>query len=456
MEDNQEENKTTTPETTEKPVEQKQEVPKEEQPVQEQPKQEPPKQETPKQEVKQEKPKKKKKAGLIASIIIILLAIIAGAVGGAVYAIVFAKTEVDLAKYVSIEFSGYEGYASFDEEDLVIDQKGLKKLLDSKKTAQKLAEKLLAKVQMSENENVKNGDKIEVKFKVSEDWLKENKIKLASNTIKIEVKDLEEPNSIDLFEGLEFSYSGISPNLTVSLKNTSSDNFVKNKVTYTMEKDGDEDSSSSYSLYNVANGDKIIVSATYSQSDLESAGYAVAEDEYSFTVKDQASYVEKADEITSDIQKTLEEKMLEKVKSIAKNSTYAVTSAYHEDFSDAEHYDYNLTNADPELVKMYIAVNKDMEDIGWYDSRNLVYGIYKVTFTDTTTSKTYDYYIATYVEDLVTDEDGLYTGKTYYYNEYYNGSYTPADDSDYHRSSDEVYKAIEESTKEDYTLSEVK
>ena len=138
---------------------------------------------------KAEKPKKKKKVGFIVSIIIIILAIIAGAVGGAVYAIMFARTEVDLAKYVTIEFEGFEGYASFDEDDLVVDQKGLKKLLEDKKLASKLEEKLLDKAEVKENESVKNGDEIEVKFKVSEEWLKENKIKFTSDTIKLKVKD---------------------------------------------------------------------------------------------------------------------------------------------------------------------------------------------------------------------------------------------------------------------------
>ena len=397
---------------------------------------------------------KKKHTSLVVSIIIIILAIICGIVLGVLYVLKFSKTEIDLAKYVTIEFEGYEGYASFDEDDLIIDEKGLKKVLEDKKLAQKFAEKLIDKATVKENEALENGDEIEVKFKISESWLKENKIKLASDTIKIKVKDLEEASSVDLFKDLEFSYSGISPDLTLSLTNNSEDNFIKNKVTFTMEKD--KDTKSSYSLYDIANGDKITVTATYSESDLESAGYVVAKDEYTFTVKGQAEYVTDAKDITTDIKDSISKDMLSKSKSIADSSNYDLTYAYHEDFSDISHYDYTLSHADPELVKMYIAVNNDMEDIGWYDSRNIVYGVYKVTFTDSSTSKTYDYYIPIYAENIAIDDDGLYSGTNYYYYEFYNGSYTTSDGSDYHKSSDEVYNAISNKAGEDYKVSEIK
>lgn len=396
------------------------------------------------------KTKKKKKTGLIVSIVIILLAIIAGSVGGVLYSTLLKKTTVDLSKYISIEFEGYEGYASFNEEDLVFDQKELKKVLDSKKLAEKLEQKLLAKVEISNNEKLSNGDEIEIKFKISEDWLEENKIELASDTIKIKVKDLEETDSIDLFEDLEFTYSGISPDLSIELKNNSKDDFIKNYVTYSMERDK-ETTGYSY-LYGIANGDKITVKASYDQTALESAGYRVKEDKYTFTVEKQAAYISDAKEITDDIQKKIEPKLLEKAKSVANNSDFDVASIYHEDFSDSSHYDYKFTHTDPQLEKMYIAIHKNPDNISWSDSRNIIYAIYKTVFTDTTTSKTYNFYITVKVEDLVATDKKLYEDKTYYYEEFI----VYGVDKVYKKSVDETYKIIEKETKETYTLTEVK
>lgn len=398
----------------------------------------------------EETPKKKKKIGLIVSIIIILLLAVGGAVGGAIYAKTFAKTEIDLSKYVSMDFEGYEGYASFDEDDLVIDQKGLKKLLDSKKLARKLEEKLLAKVEVEENEAVENGDEIEVKFKVSEDWLKENKIKLKSTTLKFKVKGLDEPDSIDLFEDLEFSYSGISPDLTLNMNNNSKDDFIKYSVTFVMEKD--KDNTGYYSLYDIANGDKITVKATYDQSALANAGYTVKKDTYTFTVEGQPEYITSNEDVTAEIKSAIEKKLLEQAKTIAGNSNYDVTYAYPDDFSNASYYSWNFTHTDPTLVKMYIAVNKTLDNVGWSDYTNIIYAIYKSTYTDTNTSKTYDYYIPVYIGDVVIDSDGLYTGKTYYCSEYY--SYNDKDTA--HKSADEVYKVFESDKKEIYTITEVK
>lgn len=395
-------------------------------------------------------PPKKKKNGLLISIIIIIIAVICGAVGGAIYATCFSKTEIDLSKYVSVEFKGYEGYASFTEDDLVIDQKGLKNILDSKSLANKLEEKLLKKATVKENSSLKNGDEIEVKFKVSDSWLSENKIKLASDTIKIKVKDLEEPNSVDLFKDLEFSYSGISPDLTLSLKNNSKDEFIQYKVTFTMEK-GKNDKSS-YSLYDVANGDEIKVTATYNQEDLEKAGYIVKEKEYTFTVKDQAEYVKDVDSFTGKIKETVSAKLLEKAKNVADGSQYDVTSIYHEDFGDINHYDYNFTHTTPELSKMYVALNKDMSNVSWSDSNNIIYAIYKTVFTDSTTSKTYDLYIIVNVDDIVINGEELYTDKTYYYEELYDYGY----DKNYHKSLDEASKIVKQDSEKSYNLNEVK
>jgi len=393
---------------------------------------------------------KKKKIGWIVSIIIIILAIAGGAIGGAIFAKTFTRTEVDLSKYVTIEFDGYEGYASFDEEDLVVDQKGLKKLLDDKKLAKKLEEKLLAKAEVKENEALENGDVIEVKFKVSEDWLKENKIQLTSTTLKLKVKGLSEPDDVDLFEDLEFTYSGISPDLSVTLNNNSKDNFIKYNVTFQMAKD--KDNSSYYYLYDIANGDKITVTATYDEKDLQNAGYTVSKKEYTFTVEGQPEYIMDDADFTSKVKESVEKKLLEQAKKSAADLNYDVTYAYREDFGDANYYDWNFTHTDPTLAKMYIAINKDQENVGWYDYRNIVFAIYKVTFTDTKTSKTYDYYLPVYTYDIIFDSDGLYTGTTYSYNKYYSSS----DEYAFHKTADAVYQVFEDTNAAEYKIVEVK
>lgn len=395
-------------------------------------------------------PVKKKKSGFKISFIFILLVVIAGAIGGAVYATMFAKTEIDLAKYVSIEFEGYEGTASFDTDDLVFDTKGLKKALNNKSLATKLEKKLSSKATMKNSEKLKNGDKIEIKFKVSESWLQENKIKLASDTINLTVKDLEEPDSIDLFEDLEFKYSGVSPNLTLSFDNKSSDSFIKSNVSYTIEKEGDYPTS--YSLYDVANGDEITVKATYSEDDLASSGYIIDEDEYTFTVSDQAAYIIDSKDLSEDIQKAVKAKFEEKVKTAADSINYEVASAYHEDFADISNYSYSFTHSDPTLEKIYIAINNKKENAGWLDAKNIVFAIYKVTFTEKTTSKTYNYYIPVYVEDLVVKDKKLDSSQTYYYDKYYSWS----DEYTNHKTVDDVYKLFEKEKKDNYTITEVK
>ena len=101
---------------------------------------------------------------------------------------------------------------------------------------------------------------------------------------------------------------------------------------------------------------------------------------------------------------------------------------------------------------MLVGIERVCSPTAWYDATNIVYAVYKSTFTDTNTSKTYDYYIPVYVEDIIVDDDGLYSGTTYYYGKYY--SYNDEDTA--HKSADEVYKVFENDKKDKYTITEIK
>lgn len=405
----------------------------------------------PKKEKTPEEKKKSKKRAII-SIVIVIIAIVVGVVLGVVYALFFSRIKIDLTKYVSLNTEGaYNGFAEFTTDDLVIDEKGLKKALDSKKLAEKLEKRLLNKAEVTENSDVKNGDEIEVKFKVSEDFQKENKIKINSEKIKIKVSDLEDPNELDLFKDIEISYSGISPNLTANLKNNSDNEFIKYDVKYTIQKAGSSNSSS-YSLNNIANGDELKVTATYSDDELKKAGYVVKETEKTYKVENEAKYVTTADDLTDDVKNTIKDKLLTKAKSIANSSNSDVYYAYSSDFTSYS-WDYNFTHTDPELVKLVLAVNTSDDSYNY--THNTIYAIYKSTYTDTSTSKTYDYYIAVDVDNIAVDKDGLYSSTNYYYEEFNNYSYTPSTGKSENTSLDELYNSIKDKTGTTMSLTEI-
>ncbi len=158
-----------------------------------------------KKKEKKQKEGKKKHTGLKVSIIIILLAIIAGAVGSLVYFLFFSATTIDLAKYIDIEYKGYDGYASADIE---INEKELKNVIKDSSVAKKFIKKV--ELEADNEKNLSNGDEIKIKVTISDSFLEENKLKLKENKIKIKVEGLEEFSSLDLSDYIVLEYKGFN------------------------------------------------------------------------------------------------------------------------------------------------------------------------------------------------------------------------------------------------------
>ena len=376
--------------------------------------------------VQKDETTKKKKNGLMISVIVIIISAVIGAVGAVIYCFGFSRTEIDLSKYVSIEFEGYEGYATVDESDIVIDQKALKKELDDSKLAKKLVTKIENKLKLDNTENLKNGDEV----------------KLKSENFTIKVEGLEETEEIDLFENLEFSTSGISPNLSLSVKNTSKDSFVKT-VSYTMEDENGK--TSSYSLYNLSNGDKITVTASYTDSNLKASGYSVKSDTYEYTIKDAPEYILKKDQITEEVHNSITEAMKKEANSRVSSSGYTAVSSVTDDEIS---YSDTFTPSELELVNMYLVAQKKSDSND--STYNKIYGIFKTTISSST-GASYDYYITVYVNNVATDKDGLYNSTKYYYT-----ASSVYGSSEYAKSSDDAYNYFIKEYEKDYDVITIK
>ena len=88
-----------------------------------------------------------------------------------------------------------------------------------------------AKLQLlSENGNLANGDLLEIRLIYDKNDAKAQGIRIKEDTCQVEVKGLPKGkrlSSEELFKGLEISYEGIAPALTITVANTSSDPFLQ-------------------------------------------------------------------------------------------------------------------------------------------------------------------------------------------------------------------------------------
>ena len=435
-----------------------------------------------------EAPKKKKKKGLIAVIILFILAII-GTVIGCLYAFVFSVKTVDLAECLKIEYKGYDGYGTAKIE---LDQDKLKDKLDDSSTAKSFIKK--AELEIGDTQNLSNGDEIEVKIKISDSFLEDNKIKLKDKKVKVTVKGLEEISAIDLskyinlnlkgfnkhaiakpeisedlkevlgeenfrefkrraslsieenenlengkdvevvvsiseswlkengielkstkpqvpvkgledakefdaFKDMKVTLSGMSPNLSLSVTNESTDEFVKT-VRFRAEKTS-----------GIANGDTVEIKVDgWDREMAEKNGYVLKELSTKYKVENQASYVSSKDELEGDIKNQIKSIYIEKAKSKANDSKSTVYYDTDYKYVDADDIEKDLSVGQPEVVSLYLLTKK--ADKYTYDANKLV-GIVRVPFVSAKSGTTYNWYI-TVIGKNMSITDGKVSENTVY------------------------------------------
>ena len=191
-----------------------------------------------KENVNKYKPAKKQKTAIEnggdgkkshSAVIIVIVILFMLLVLGLGYAFFQRRVKVDLDKYVSVEFSGYEGYGEaevkFDEEAFLKDYK--KKIKIKKKKSgltdeildDYTAEEFLYDYYISgaweldgENGKYKNDDKVHLTWNLDKDNIEELfKVKIQDSAKEFTVKDLEKVESFDAFENLKIEFTGTAP-----------------------------------------------------------------------------------------------------------------------------------------------------------------------------------------------------------------------------------------------------
>ncbi len=166
-----------------------------------------------------------------------------------------------------------------------------------------------------EKKKVANGDTIQIKASVyNEASLLAEGYVLSCDTKDFIVAGAPEGKSIDPFEGLVLEYDGISPNAKVSFNTSACDDFVKNNVNFK--------ASSNY----YANGDKVNVTISYSESKASENGIVFVQEEKSFDVSGVPQYLTSDDGIDFT---SIDEEFKSKMESDLSNDGYYVGATIH-------------------------------------------------------------------------------------------------------------------------------
>ena len=258
------------------------------------------------------------------------------------------KTKLDLDKYVTLSFEGYDGYGKamvqFDKDAYLKDYKKKIKLkksgnfLQDSLTQNYGAEELLYDfyidgrwvIEGATDGKLKNGDKVKFAWKLNQEELEENfKLKLSSKGQELDVQGLKDVKLFDAFQNLDIKFTGISPDGSVEWKGT-----------------GDMDGSKGYYFtvepsMDLKNGDKVKIKIEPKNPEalIQKYGMAPKEMEKEITVEGLPSYVDKAEDVSESLLQDMQKELTDKIQSQIANQGEQVS------FVGAEYLGYYFLNA---------------------------------------------------------------------------------------------------------------
>lgn len=272
---------------------------------------------------------KTKKLGILAGSVVLV----------AVFVIIIAtrKTEIPLTDYVSVSFDGYEGYGAatvaIDEVFLreiasavhakdvdgfvdairIRDEEGLERAADRRGLDAddliELVDEIYESVQPDKDSDLKNGDKVSVRFAFDNDDAAEFGIRFTGESKTVTVEGLEPLKEVNPFDYLSVSFSGISPAGSIHIEKKTSSEEVMRAVSFRVEKIAEQSEKATLSevqqgdtvtMQGVKLGDTLTVTAHTDESEKklrEIYGCRLTETSKEVVVENLAEYLSDAAEL---------------------------------------------------------------------------------------------------------------------------------------------------------------
>lgn len=319
------------------------------------------------------------------------------------------EKEIDLSKYIEVEFEGVNGKGMVYSYNLDRD-----KLEDALKDANEDMsnsdrEGLMDSIELElkkQKDDLSNGDKVKIDIEWSERRAEKHKIVFTSDEAEIKVDGLKVLKEVDAFKDLEIEYEGVSPFLYMNVESDSDIDFLKHAY-YTVEGPNDY----------IKIGDEVEVTVEYSEYDAEEQGYTVKEEKKKFKVEsdDVDTYVEKPEEISEEMTSKLYEAAKEEIQNTVFDYSYRYTNIMSELFGLSYSWDFDLntvtrTSADGtgfKLDKMAVYVAKEPEDYQYYNTEyNKVTLLIETQLQDSVCTTPSVVYFAVDFDGVVLEADG--------------------------------------------------
>ena len=342
-------------------------------------------------------------------------AIVGGAVGGVVVVgiillivimfvvillVATAKPKANLNKYVTVEYSGYEGRGTanvvFDWDQFETDSKGKYKI--KKKYQDELQNEYGAsgsglarvylrdaiKVSAEPGTELSTGDEVKIVWDIDEDLTKYMRVKFKYKDFEDEANGFEVIGSFDPFDYIDVSFTGTAPNGYVSVSNNYMDDMAYNISFSTAPQNG------------LSNGDTVTVTASLNMSEdafAERYGTLPSTLTKEYTVEGLSAYIQSASELSTEL--------IDKINTQAKDACTAKLK------NGSSWYNSSIEPTNVVYVGNYFLTPKDGSD----KKGNILYMVYKVTYSAVGKKNSYEvdrYVVFKYTDIMDLPEEGVF------------------------------------------------
>lgn len=275
--------------------------------------------------------------------------------------------KVDATTFYTVDIEGMDGYG---RANVILDEEGLVKAISEKgKISVDSMEGLFAigsymdrlEYSVEPSENLKNGDTVVVKVEFSPN--EQDKVKIMGGDIKVKVADLPEGTKIDIFKDVEVVFTGVSPKGSAEVYNKSEDDFVKN-VNFSVEPSS-----------NLKIGDKVTVTANYSESVALDHMYIIPSATKEYTVEKLDEYLNSA----SQIDDATKENIMKEANDIIEAYLVKESADVYYEFTGDYHFNSENFESSFKFDKANLLVAKDPNNLGYGWTTNQLVLFYEVT-----------------------------------------------------------------------------
>lgn len=303
-------------------------------------------------------------------IAIILVAVILLAVAFKVVMQHINTVKMDVQKYVTVDATGYSGYATATTGYDSVYLSELKLKNDSQ--VDRFIDSI--SVTLDKTEEISNGDELHVIVNYNEELAKELKIKILNREFMYKIENLPESEVVDIFENIKVTFEGYSPMLIATLENNSENSFIKENISFKLDK-----------TKNIKLGEEVTVTASYDDEYLKQNGIIIEQNTKKYKAEKAAKYISSLEEITEDYKKQIDAKLQDKLDELfstpppytalgwANKASYIY---YHILEDTSGNFDRSLSYKSS-LQGRYLLTLKEASDKKEY---NQYYNLYKVDF----------------------------------------------------------------------------